>query len=142
MTINEENYGKTEEEKNGEVRKVRGKMKKAIKKQENKVRKHGESYEDNEESYDIDLWNFEGKWGKKGKMRKAMRKWGKSEESYEAEQTVIRKCYISDNFPHFSITFLSALLPCCQCFHCTEKTSNQENWKIMFKCPSSVHMNY
>ena len=34
--------------------------------------------------------------------------------------TVLRICCIFDNFPHFSITFLAALLPCCQCFHRTE----------------------
>ena len=59
-----------------------------------------------------------------GQMRKAMRKWGNSEETWNklwgGTNTVMRKCYISDNFPHFSITFLAALLPCCQCFHRTE----------------------
>ena len=33
--------------------------------------------------------------------------------------TSMRKCYISDNFPHFWITILAALLPCCQCFRRT-----------------------
>ena len=32
----------------------------------------------------------------------------------------MRICCIFDNFPHFSITFLAALLPCCQCFHRTD----------------------
>ena len=65
------------------------------------------------------------------KMRKAMRKWGKPEETWGKlwgwTNTVMWKCYISDNFLHFSITFLAALLPCCQCFHRTDRQINHFN---------------
>ena len=66
------------------------------------------------------------------KMRKAMRKWGKPEETWGKlwgwTNTVMWKCYISDNFLHFSITFLAALLPCCQCFH---RTVDNIHWIFM-----------
>ena len=92
----------------------------------------------------VEVWNTEtwgklwGKWGKlcerfmniwgkvmkvSWEMTKAMRKWGQFDETWGklwgGANTVMRKCYISDNFPHFLITFLAAMLPCCQCFHRT-----------------------
>ena len=76
-------------------------------------------------------------------IRKAKRKRGKFEEKWGklwgGTNTAMRKCYISDNFPHFSVSFLAALLPCCQCFHRTAQgtLSKCPNTKTIFwvKCP-------
>ena len=41
----------------------------------------------------------------------------KLKEDYEELKKKMEE--ISDKFPPFFITFLAALLPCCQCFLCT-----------------------
>ena len=85
MKINEDRWKKSEakfEEKRGKLwwqkRKVMGQ---------------------NEESY-VKTWKIGEKWGKtEEKLEKRWANWGKFEEN-----TGMRICYISDNFPHFSIT--------------------------------------
>ena len=80
-------------------------------------------------------------------IRKAKRKRGKFEEKWGklwgGTNTAMRKCYISDNFPHFWITFLAVLLLCCQCFHRTALHVNStsrgwSSWKTTSKLKGHV----
>ena len=69
------------------------------------MRKSKESYDDKrgkllEKISYVKTWKIGEKWGKtEEKWGKRWANWGKFEEN-----TGMRICYISDNFPHFSIT--------------------------------------